>query len=458
MNLLVTADLHLGKTSSALSPGSAHASTRMAWENLVDLAIDQQADALLIAGDLVDRDNMFFEAQNALTSGFDRLGDAGISVVLTAGNHDFEALGNILTNYKAEHVHLLGSGGTWQHLDLMLAGTPVRFLGWSFPRRHVSTDPLDDLDSALHPGDTLTIGLVHGDFEVPDSTYAPLSEQSLARSGVDAWVLGHIHKPSVLRDLHPLVLYPGSPQALSSKEPGPHGPWMLEVTGRTIRQRPIPVSPVRYESLEVRVDGVGEQTEFYSLITNAVQQFNSQQAPSLEQVHSLVVDLLVTGRPVQPARFRSFMHNLVLNQDDLQLSLDSAGSHTISVRIRSVSDALQGPEADLDSLMREPGPAGLLARVIRALDALDTSTPIHPTDEQAKRIAHALLEEAGKRIETLNRNNSFADLRPDPERPYVDAVHVDAANRQQITAYARKEAVRLLDTLLETHPANRTQA
>lgn len=458
MNLLVTADLHLGRTSSALSHGIAHASTRTAWESLVDLAIDQQADALLIAGDLVDRDNKFFEAQNALISGFKRLDEAGICVVLTAGNHDFEALGNILANYKAGHVHVLGARGTWQHLDLQIAGTPVRFLGWSFPRRHVSTDPLDNLDATLHPGDTLTIGLVHGDFGVPDSSYAPLSEYNLVRSGIDAWILGHIHKPALLRSSHPLIMYPGSPQALSSKETGPHGPWMLEVTGRTIRHRHIPISPVRYESIEVRVDGVGEETEFYGLITNAFQHFLSQEAAMLDRVRSLVVDLHVTGRPLKPALFRSYMDQLFSNQDDLQLSLGSATSHTISVRIRSVFDALQRPEADLDTLMREPGPAGLLARVITALDAQDTSTPIHPIDEQAKRIADALLEETRTRIDKLNRHNSFADLQPDPERPYIDAVHVDSANREQLVSYAKKEAVRMLDTLLETHPANRTQA
>jgi DNA repair protein SbcD/Mre11 len=57
MRLLCTADLHLGRRASALPPGAGEACrAARVWGDLVRLACDEGVDALLLAGDLVDRD------------------------------------------------------------------------------------------------------------------------------------------------------------------------------------------------------------------------------------------------------------------------------------------------------------------------------------------------------------------------------------------------------------------
>ena len=62
--------------------------TRRAFKNLIQLAIDENIDFLVIAGDLYDGDwkdysaGLFFRGQMA------RLRDKGIPVYLIAGNHD----------------------------------------------------------------------------------------------------------------------------------------------------------------------------------------------------------------------------------------------------------------------------------------------------------------------------------------------------------------------------------
>jgi len=62
--------------------------TRQALKNLVDLAITEEVDFLLIAGDLYDGDwkdynsGLFFAAQMT------KLREAGIRVFIIAGNHD----------------------------------------------------------------------------------------------------------------------------------------------------------------------------------------------------------------------------------------------------------------------------------------------------------------------------------------------------------------------------------
>ncbi|HAA04823.1 MAG TPA: DNA repair exonuclease, partial [Syntrophobacteraceae bacterium] len=62
--------------------------TRRAFENLIQLAIDERIDFLVIAGDLYDGDwrdystGLFFRGQMV------RLRDQDIPVYLVAGNHD----------------------------------------------------------------------------------------------------------------------------------------------------------------------------------------------------------------------------------------------------------------------------------------------------------------------------------------------------------------------------------
>ncbi|MCL4855094.1 MAG: DNA repair exonuclease, partial [Bryobacteraceae bacterium] len=62
--------------------------TRRALENLVDLAVEQSVAFVLVAGDLYDGDWREFRTGLYFVSQMARLRDAGIPVVLIAGNHD----------------------------------------------------------------------------------------------------------------------------------------------------------------------------------------------------------------------------------------------------------------------------------------------------------------------------------------------------------------------------------
>ena len=62
MKILATADLHLGKQSSNVSRELRESSVTFTWNRIVKYAVEEQVDALLLAGDVVDRDNRFFGA------------------------------------------------------------------------------------------------------------------------------------------------------------------------------------------------------------------------------------------------------------------------------------------------------------------------------------------------------------------------------------------------------------
>src|SRR5690625_7749098 len=85
-------------------------------------------------------------------------------------------------------------------------------------------------------------------------------------SGVALWVLGNINKPQQLID-QPQVWYPGSPQALSAKETGAHGPLLITVLpNQTPQVELIKISPVRYEDIEIDISGVRNEEELRSRV------------------------------------------------------------------------------------------------------------------------------------------------------------------------------------------------
>ena len=112
MKILAVGDMHLGRTPSRLPP-QLHApdlGPAEAWRRTVAAALNHDVKAVLLAGDVVDRDDDFFEAYRALESGVKTLADAGIAVVGVAGNHDVKVLPRLVRHIPK--FRLLGEGRT----------------------------------------------------------------------------------------------------------------------------------------------------------------------------------------------------------------------------------------------------------------------------------------------------------------------------------------------------------
>lgn len=255
MKLLLTGDLHLGRASTRTGEdgGSAHR-TVGAWERMVDLAIREGVRGVCLSGDIVDEENKYWEALGPLEEGIDRLGKAGVLTVAVSGNHDHDVFPRLARSMPQDVFRLLGEGGTWERTLIEDAdGKPALAVdGWSFPSLYVRENPVAAYPFS-RPGDLPVLGMIHGDLGVSGSVYAPLSRETLVAAPVDAWLLGHVHVPSLTGDA-PWVLYPGSPQAMDPGETGLHGPWLVDVVdGRMGRPRQVLGSSVWYDRLELDV-------------------------------------------------------------------------------------------------------------------------------------------------------------------------------------------------------------
>lgn len=421
LKILATADLHLGRRSSVV-PDAKIASTKYTWNNLVEWAVGNQVDLLLLSGDVLDQDNSYFEAIGHLQAGFEKLKHAGVEVFMVAGNHDYDVLPQVALSEQFENVHLIGRNGNWELETFSKNGKQLQLVGWSFPSRYYKDDPL--LEFRLEEIDPKIpcIGLLHGDVGSAEAKYAPINEQSFLNKPVDFWILGHIHKPWKIRSSEPYISYPGSPQAMSPKEQGVHGPLLLELESyKTLKVTHLPFSPVRYEILKIDISDCEDQEKFRNKITGTLLRTSQGKVSELERVQHLIYDLWLVGENA--------------NIQKIQLWADRVGEYEhqletgTQIIVRKYVLEVRPKVDNMEELAKLSSPVGLLARNILALKSRE-STPF----------LEQLIQKWSLRKENLDNAPVYLPLRMEKPSAIEDSIEV----RELIL----KESYRLLGDLL----------
>ncbi|MDR3711534.1 MAG: DNA repair exonuclease [Puia sp.] len=358
LRILAAADLHLGRVSSGLPGDALTLSTIAAWDKMVEWAITNQVDAISLSGDVVDKDNGYYESTGPLQRGFTRLGEADIHVFLVAGNHDYRVLPSLIGS-QYQHVHLLGRNGTWEVYPFTRKEETVQFLGWSYPSQYVPTSPLPLPGTMALDPNSPVVGLLHGDLENIGSYYCPVGHNELVGVGVGTWILGHIHMPGEWYLPGTSIHYPGSLQAMSAKEPGAHGFLLLTFDKGNKTVQKIPFSTVRYQSLDVDITGAERQENVWELLTKTIADDTRGWLPELDGVTHLSYDLRLIGEHPQEA--------LVLKwAGDSQREMFVPVRPGTNAFVRSVRSDI-GPVVNMEELARDPSPAGALASMILAI-------------------------------------------------------------------------------------------
>ncbi|MDX1587334.1 MAG: DNA repair exonuclease [Oleiphilaceae bacterium] len=370
MQLLAVGDLHLGAAPSRLPPGlserAAALGTAAVWRRIVDQAIAQPVHAVLLAGDVVEEEDDFFEAYSELAQGVERLVSQGIRVLAVVGNHDVQVLPRLADRIRG--LELLGRDGHWQQVTLNKASEFLTLHGWSFPEKRVRHSPL----SGVHftPGQGPNLALLHGDRDQPDSPYAPLASSELAATGLDGWLLGHIHKPDPLTAGAPRG-YLGSATGLNPGESGPRGPWLMSVSqGAITRMEQWCIAPLHWQSLTVDLTGIGHEDQARERLLEAIAELDQSLGRHRQPPEAAALRVHFTGRTQLGAQVQS-----LLSSESLDRLL--VGDRSIHYFVESCVYAIQ-PELSLEQLSRRSDPVGLLAQKLRLLE--------NPPEDPARQI------------------------------------------------------------------------
>jgi DNA repair protein SbcD/Mre11 len=241
--------------------------TRRAFENLVQLCISEQAQLLILAGDLFDGDWRDYSTGLYFVGQMQRLRQVGIPVVVVRGNHDAASQITQRLSYPSNVTEF--SADVPQTIVLEQAGLAVH--GQSYAHRA----ELRDLSSSYPEprAGYLNIGVLHTAVtgRPGHEPYAPCRLETLHSKGYHYWALGHVHEREVL-SAEPWVVFPGNLQARHMKEPGPKGATVVSYReGRIERVEHHVLDVVRFASLRVDVSDAKTPEEVVDAAFDAVQ-------------------------------------------------------------------------------------------------------------------------------------------------------------------------------------------
>ena len=245
IRILHAADLHLDSPFQALGRDKARqrrSEQRELLRRIADAAREHSADIALFAGDLFDSADVFSDTGKVLA---EVLSGMDIPVLIAPGNHDYYSSRSVWPRLNlGENVHVFKDG---QISCVEFPELGARIWGSAFTDRR-RTSPLSGFE-AEKSGDILDVMVLHGEVGNPASAYGPISEEELARSGMDYVALGHIHTFSGLRRAgETYYAWPGCPEGRGFDETGTKGVLLVELSEESCSAHFLPIAGRRYEA------------------------------------------------------------------------------------------------------------------------------------------------------------------------------------------------------------------
>jgi DNA repair protein SbcD/Mre11 len=266
------ADLHLdsplrGLEADPSAPAELiRSATRLALGRMVDLAIRQEVDFVLIAGDIYDGDWLDFGTGLYFSNQMRRLHQAAIPVFTIRGNHD--AANRMTRSLRMPHVITFDHAKAHTH---RLDSLGVAIHGQSFAEQAVNEDlsrayptPIEGL---------FNIGLLHTSAEgyTAHARYAPCELPRLKAHGYDYWALGHVHERQELSQ-DPWIVFPGNLQGRHIGETGSKGVSLVTVENGRVKSVEHQVLDVlRWTHLEIDLDGAPDEAEALIRVQSALE-------------------------------------------------------------------------------------------------------------------------------------------------------------------------------------------
>ena len=274
MKFIHTADIHLDSPLVGLAAyqdapvQQLRTVTRDAFSRLVDAAIEEEVDFMVIAGDLYDGSWKDYNTGHYFCREMGRLNKAKIPVYLLYGNHDSESEMtkklslpsnvNVFesrkpSTYRIETLKVALHGRSYREaatFENLASSYPEPIAGW------------------------LNIGVIHtalGGYAA-HQPYAPCSLDELTVKGYDYWALGHVHEHAILQK-DPWIVYPGNLQGRHIREIGERGAVLVtaDETGIQSVER-LCVDMLRWYVVDVDASVAATLQEVASLAGRAIEQ------------------------------------------------------------------------------------------------------------------------------------------------------------------------------------------
>ena len=358
------ADIHLDSSLHGLERYEGapieeiRGATRRAFDNLIELAIDEGVAFVLLVGDLYDGDWKDYNTGLYFMERMGRLRDAGIRVFMVAGNHD--AASQITKRLRLpDNVTMFATRAPEK---VILDDLNVAICGQGFATRAVT----DDLSLLYPQGDPqlFNIGMLHTclDGKPGHESYAPCTVDGLRSKGYQYWALGHVHKrEEVSQD--PWIIFPGNIQGRHIRETGPKGCTLVTVANREVvgvEHRDLDV--LRWSLCELDVTASETVDDIYEQVRGGL-----QAVLDVAEGRSVAVRLVLQGSCFAHTKLHASREHWVQEYRALATGIGGAG-----IWLEKVSIKTRRPVTINEVLARDNALGGLL-QAIQNIELDDTA-------------------------------------------------------------------------------------
>jgi DNA repair exonuclease SbcCD nuclease subunit len=263
-----TADIHLDSPLKGLEAyeeapvEEIRGATRRAFDNLIEVAIEEAVDFILIAGDLYDGGWKNFHTGLFFVERMGRLRKAGIKVFIVAGNHD--AASRITKAMPLPDNVTFFSPHSPQSIKIDDLGVIIH--GRSYPQRVVTENLAMQYPRCA--ADYINIGLLHTSLtgRPGHAEYAPCSQDDLKTKGYDYWALGHVHKREIISE-DPWIVFPGNVQGRHIKESGTKGATLVTIEdGHIVKVEARVLDVLRWTNCRVDLTACDTEDSVYDAV------------------------------------------------------------------------------------------------------------------------------------------------------------------------------------------------
>jgi exonuclease SbcD len=358
MKFIHCADVHLDTPLQGLAQYAGapvteiRNATRRAFEKVLDTAVAERVDFVIIAGDLYDTGLKSFESALFFNKQMARLKDAGIDVYLTYGNHD--AASKLIKQLRPPsnvHIFRATEPQTFSNDELRVA-----IHGQSFATPEI----IEDLASKYPPPVTgfFNIGVLHTNLTgiSEHANYAPCSLETLKSKGYQYWALGHVHNRQILCR-GPYIVYPGNIQGRHGKEQGEKSCELVTVSDMgVISMDTISTSVVPWLQVEVDASGCQTADEVYEQLRIGIEAMLAQ---SKERITA--VRLRVLGTTDAHAQLNRDLEQVRHEAISIANECGNGLLWVERVEVRTL------PRLNRDELLKRDDPIGEVVRIMATL-------------------------------------------------------------------------------------------
>lgn len=263
------ADLHLDspfKSRYYLSPSilkDVKESGYNSFTKIVDDAIKEQVDFIVISGDLFDQHNRTLRAEVFLREQFTRLEQEQIFVYIIHGNHD--PLSDVVHTVWPNNVTVFGDSVSTYQL-ITKNGQVVYLHGFSYQKDESYENKIDEYpESTGNKG--IHIGVLHGTYAQASDVkqrYTEFNIEDLNSKLYHYWALGHIHERKMISELSQ-IHYPGNIQGRHFKELGKKGYLLVEGDESKLEATFKPTQYIRFDIANIETKAKGKHALYETI-------------------------------------------------------------------------------------------------------------------------------------------------------------------------------------------------